>query len=344
MVKRAFLLGFMLAALFYTPGAWSAEHATVFVYHRFGDSRYPSTNIDADVFESQLEYLKQHQYQVLPISEIVRRLQSGHALPQRCVALTVDDGYSSFLETAMPLLRRYGYPVSLFVNSDAVGGRDYLDWEQLRQLVAEGVEIGNHSSSHPYFVTLEHQKPEVWREQARQDIEQAQQKFSDHLGVVPTLFAYPYGEYSPGVAQLIAELGFTAALAQQSGVISVRHDRYALPRFPMGGGYATLAEFKSKLKMLPLPLTVLAPLTPVVAQQDPPELIFTLETQLLSMSSLRCYVQGQPPAEIEALGAGRYRVIAAQPLAGRRNKYTLTAQGRDGHSWFWFSQLWIHPD
>jgi hypothetical protein len=75
--------------------AWASEQASIFVYHRFGDQRYPSTNIDVEVFASQLEYLRQNDYNVLYVSDIVRRLKDGIELPPRCVALTVDDGYIS---------------------------------------------------------------------------------------------------------------------------------------------------------------------------------------------------------------------------------------------------------
>ncbi|MEA3465396.1 MAG: polysaccharide deacetylase family protein [Thermodesulfobacteriota bacterium] len=323
---------------------WSARQATVFVYHRFGDGRYSSTNIDLHIFEQQLAYLKLNNYTVLPVGDIVQRLSEGIALPDRCVALTVDDGYTTFLTGAMPLLRQYGFPVTLFVSTDAVGGGSYLNWEQLRQLQQEGVEIGNHSASHPYFVSDEVNKPERWLAESIADIEKAQQAFAQHLGCRPTLFAYPYGEYSPAMEILIENLGFAAAFAQQSGVISAVRSFYSLPRFPMGGAFATLQGFKSKLTMRPMPIVVHRSTSPIVGAHDPPELIFSLDNNTdIAMSSLRCYVQGQDSVAVEADGEGNYRVVAGAPLSGRRNKYTLTAQSRDGRFWYWFSHPWIHP-
>lgn len=341
------IIGVTLLLALFSGVVWSAQQATVFVYHRFGDSRYSSTNIDEQVFAQQLEYLKQNNYTVLLVSDIVKRLKEGTPLPQRCVALTVDDGYLTFLTGAMPLLRRYDFPVTLFVSSGAVGGSSYLNWEQLRQLQLEGVEIGNHSASHPYFVSDEVNDPDRWRNRSSADIEKAQQAFQHHLGCRPTLFAYPYGEYSPALEILIEKLGFAAALAQQSGVITSGLSFYSLPRFPMGGGFATLQGFKNKLAMRPMPVVVHEPNSPVIASQDPPELIFSLDSADIVLSSLRCYVQGQDSVAVVAdgngNGNGNYRVVAAAPLAGRRNKYTLTAQSRDGQYWYWFSQLWIHP-
>jgi len=344
MIKKNLLL-FLLVALLLPSTVWCADQATAFVYHRFGDNRYPSTNIAVDVFESQLAYLKQHDYQVMTLGQIVAARKAGTPLPQRCVALTVDDGYESFLTGAMPLLRRYHYPATLFVNSASVGGNSYLDWPQLKALHEEGIEIGNHSATHPYFVTQQQKMPlDAWRTWARQDIETAQQLFEKHLEMKPALFAYPYGEYSPQMMTLLEEMGFQAAVAQQSGVISALASPFALPRFPMGGPFATLKGFTGKLAMGAMPVTVIAPSSPVIGKDDPPTLRFQLDTEQIVLSSLRCYVQGQDPVVPRLVDKeqGLFEVVAEKPLAGRRNKYTLTAQSRKG-GWSWFSQLWIHP-
>lgn len=321
----------------------AAQHASVFVYHRFGDSRYPSTNIELPVFTEQLEYLKQNDYNVLLLGEIVDRLRAGQELPEKCVALTVDDGYLTFMTGAMPLLKKYGFAATLFVNTDSVGGSSYLTWPQLRQLQQQGVEIGNHSASHPYFVSNEVEEPLLWHDQSITDIDNAQGEFLEQLQEKPQLFAYPYGEYSPQLEQLIEKLGFKAAVAQQSGAMTGDSSFYSLPRFPMGGPFATLAGFKNKLAMRPMPVVVQQPSSPVIQEQNPPVLLFELQSSDINLRSLRCYVQGQEPVDVERLASGLFRVVAEQPLTGRRNKYTLTAQSRDGRSWYWFSQLWVRP-
>lgn len=337
------LCAFVVSILLFAQLGWAAQQANIFVYHRFGDSRYPSTNIDLRVFAAQLQYLQQNEYTVLYASDIVSRLKSGQPLPQRCVALTVDDGYTSFLTGAMPLLRQYGYPVTLFVSSDSVGAGSYLNWQQLRQLQEEGVEIGNHSASHPYFVTRQSRDPQHWRAQAKHDIQRAQQAFKKHLGTTPQLFAYPYGEYSPELETLLQEIGFAAAFAQQSGVVDPSINfPFSIPRFPMGGSYATAAGFKNKVNMRHLPIELISTASPVVIQ-DPPVMLFTVHGKDVNIASLRCYIQGQDAVAVQQDDDGNFKVCALAPLAGRRNKYTITAQSHDGKSWYWFSHLWVHP-
>lgn len=320
-----------------------SNEASVFVYHRFGDSRYPSTNIDLNVFAAQLAYLKAHDYNVLPLSRIVRDLRDGTPLPERCAALTVDDAFKTFLTGAMPLLRSYHYPVTLFVSTDTVDGDSYLSWKDLQELVKQGVEIGSHTMTHPYLLDRRRgESEEQWTQRVRREISGAQKALQERLGVTPVLFAYPYGEFSPQLMKIVKSLGFLGALGQQSGVIAAGEDLFCLPRFPMGGPYATMAGFKEKLAMRALPVKVLEPVSPVLGAVNPPTMVVQIAPGVVDLKRLRCYVPDQPLAKLsfDPSVAGRVTVQAEQPLSGRRSKYTLTAPGLKG-GWYWFSQLWV---
>jgi peptidoglycan/xylan/chitin deacetylase (PgdA/CDA1 family) len=337
---------FLFALLLPIPSA-PAGQAAIFVYHRFGDDRYPSTNISLDVFAAQLQMLREKKHVVLPLDEVLGRIREGRELPERCTVLTVDDAYVSFLTGAMPLLRRYGYPVTLFVGTAAVGSPGYLTWDQLRSLAGEGVAMGNHTVSHPYLLNRRTEEDDgAWRRRVRREISEAQAKIERELGEAPTLFAYPFGEYAPEVVEIVRELGFQGAVGQQSGVAYSGSDRFVFPRFPMGGPYATLDGFERKAAMKALPVRVISPATPVVRGENPPTLEVRIDGPGIDLSALRCFVQGQEEGEITPVPgeSGLFRVRAPHPLAGRRNKYTLTAPGTGGEQWYWFSQLWVFTD
>ena len=315
-----------------------------FIYHRFDNFRYPSTDISAEVFQAQLKYLKTQNLTALSLGEIARRLQAGETLPVRGVALSVDDAFTSFAEVAMPILRKAGLPVTLFVNTDAVGSPGYLNWEQLKMLHEEGIEIGNHSATHDYLVELKAGEDySRWRERVRNDILRAQTDFEQHLGIRPKIFAYPYGEYVPELLDLIKELGFKAAFGQQSGVIYAGSNRFFLPRFPMGGPYATLEGFKSKLAMKPVAVEEEVPSSPLLGDSNPPELQVKIVDPSEDLRRINCYVQGDNTCQVEQVDSrpGWYTVKAVHPLEGRRNKYTLTVQGKKG-GWYWYSHLWLN--
>lgn len=325
------------------PTGAGAGQANAFIYHRFGEPRYPSTNIATEVFAAQLRLLHQEGVAVLPLSEVVARLERGADLPERCAVLTVDDAFRSFLNTAMPVLRQYRYPLTLFVSTDSVGHGDYLSWDELRALQAEGIEIGSHTASHDSLLSKRPgEAPNAWLERLRRDVQRAQLALTRELGRTPRLFAYPYGETTPETARLIRELGFAGAAVQHSGVIWAQSDRYQLPRFPMGGSSATLESFRDKLRLRPLPVTVVAPASGLVAGSVAPELVVDIAPAPgVDFTRLVAFVDGKPVKLLrDSSVAGRYRFRAERALTERRSKYTLTAPGPRGE-WYWFTFLWI---
>lgn len=337
----------LLLFLLLASGAYAADHATAFLYHRFGDARYPSTNVSLEAFRAHLQILKDDGYQVLTLGELTVRLAAGQSLPERTAALSVDDVYRSFMEKALPLLREFGYPATLFISTSLVGGDDYLTWQEINRLAAEGFEIGNHSAEHDYLLDrFEGESQREWLVRVKRDLSSSQREFERHLGSRPELFAYPYGEYSPELVELVRELGFGAAFGQQSGVISAGQDRFTLPRFPMAGPYAEPEKFRNKLEMLPLPVEVLAPVETLLepGSDNPPLLELKIDLSGLNPESLRCFVNGQTNCSLSR-GPDReiYHVRAEHPLEERRSKYTVTASDPSGRRWFWFSRLWVSP-
>lgn len=346
--RRLNLVVWLYALLVLLTGSLSpamAGDATIFIYHRFDEPRYASTHISGEVFAAQLEFLNREGYQVLPLKTVVDRLSSAQPLPEKCVVLTVDDAFHSFAATGLPALEKYGYPVTLFVSTGSVGRPGYLDWEQLRAIRERGVDIGSHGEEHLHMAEPRNgETPSEWARKIRRDLSRTRADFLRELGSVPDIFAYPYGEYSPELISLVQEAGYRAAVAQQSGVASRYSDLFILPRFPMGGPYATLAGFVDKVKMRGMPIEVLQPQSPVLADQNPPQLeIRFIEPQQLDLSRLNCFVDGQSVCEVKRVSETdpRYRIVAKSELTGRRSKYTLTAPGRRG-GWYWFSQLWLN--
>jgi len=341
--KTIFLLTpLFLLGLISTVAPASAGEVNIFIYHRFGDERYPSTNISSDQFESHLKYLQQSKTEVYSLSEIVSRLRSGQKLPDKAAVLTVDDGFSSFLTQGMPLLRQYGFPVTLFVNTDNVGNSGYLSWDDLRMLVKQGVVIGNHSATHDYLIERRGGETKAaWSDRIKADILQAENAFIKELGQKPTLFAYPYGEFSQELAAIVKNLGFAAAIAQQSGVVDETTDLFAVPRFPMGGGYATLEQFRSKLSMHRLNAQIIGEADTILVN-DPPAIQVRLDVDRLDLRRLQGFVQGENRLKIEQIKGSTtdFLLQAEKPLTGRRNKYTLTVPLKTG-GWGWFSHPWF---
>ena len=128
------------------------DSASVIMYHRFGEDRYPSTNIRLAQFEEHLQLLTNGDYTVLPLPEIIETLRAGGTVPDRTVAITIDDAYLSVYEQAWPRLKELGLPFTIFVATEPVekNRRGYMSWDMLRELQSQGVTIGSQTHTLRY--------------------------------------------------------------------------------------------------------------------------------------------------------------------------------------------------
>ena len=312
-----------------------------FVYHRFGDNRYPSTNISLKDFRQHLEFLKKNDYTVYTLGKALELLDKD-SVPEKTVVLTVDDGYKSFYENAMPLLKEYGFTATLFINTRQFGSGDFLSVQQIKQLYNEGIEIGNHSHSHAHFVNL---SSKARLDSFRNDLEISQKIFTEKLGFQPELFAFPYGEYTPEMQKVLKEFGFKAATAQKSGVIASFTDKFSLPRFPMAGPFVKPESFKQKARMKALPVKPVNAESPLIANENPPLLkLKIIQPERLKLDQLQFFAGAEKQATAEVDDENNFIAVQAGfSLKSRRTLYTVTAPSKTSPlTWYWYSFLWIN--
>lgn len=312
---------------------------TCFVYHRFGNEKYPSTNIDLQTFEQHLTYLKEHDFMVLTLREAVDYLKD-ETPSQKVAVLTVDDGYKTFKTGALPLLKKYDFKATLFVNTETVGGSSYLNWDDLKEISNSGIEIGNHTHSHAYFLNYEEA---IRYKNFESDVMKAQNLFQKHLNVKPVTFAYPYGEYDEAMKKTVKEIGFEAAVAQNSGVMNSQADFYAIPRFPMASSYAELKNFTEKVNMQTIFLSDANNAEHVVSD-NPPKMSLSFDKANYQLKNLQCFIQGGS-CDLNVNDQDSIVTVSIKSkssLKRRRTLYTITVPDQDG-KWHWISHLWVIP-
>lgn len=315
-----------------------------FLYHRFGEDRYPSTSVRLEQFDAHLEYLETNGFAVWPLERIVAYQREGRAIPDRTVAITVDDAYLSVYSQAYPRLRSRGWPFTVFVATQPVdqGLDGFMSWEQMREMGRHGVSFGNHGVTHDHLVRRRAGESDAaWRQRMRWELDYAQQRLREELGVENRLFAYPYGEYDAALADLVAAAGYVG-FGQQSGPIGAFADPRALPRFPMAEEFAPLLQFAGKANSLALPVKSAEPWDTVVREDNPPRLELTLADGLKRVGEMRCYVTGQGVAEVEWRNADLTKVTvrAGNALGTGRSRYNCTIPGPDGR-FYWYSHPWL---
>ncbi len=196
----------------------------ILVFHRFDDERYPSTSISTERLREIFDYLKEHNYDVLSLDEVVNRVHQGRELPDNTVAITIDDGYKSFYENGLDIFKEYEYPFTIFLNTKAINYHygDFLNWEQAGEISKYG-SIGSHSYAHQHLTRLS-------TVELRDDIEKSISDIEENLGFKPKFFSYPYGEYNQQVKEEVMNFGFEAIVNQSLGAVAENSDPYNLNR------------------------------------------------------------------------------------------------------------------
>lgn len=335
---RARALAALVALAALAPGFGAAapapdNGAVVIMYHRFGESQYPSTNTTLEQLDRHIAELEKDKYTVMALPEIVAALAEGRALPERAVAITVDDAYASVYAEGWPRLQAAGLPFTLFVATDPLdrGLTSHLSWDELREMAASDlVTVGHHTASHLHM-------PEATADENRRDIARASEAFARELGRVPELFAFPYGEYGAEIVALVREAGFAAAFGQHSGAIARTAGRHQLPRFAMNEAYGGIERFRLAVNSLPLPVSDVTPADNVLAAaENPPLYGFTVaEAVAGDIGRLNCFASGRGRVEVERIAGARIEVRLDAPFPRGRARINCTMPGPQGR-WRWF--------
>ena len=251
------------------------------MYHRFNEDKYPSTNINMEIFKKQIELIEKEKINFSYPNNF--KLNFNIPKSKKEILLTIDDAFSSFYQNAWPYLKERKIPFILFISTEAVGKYGYMDWKEIKELEKEEfVFIGNHSHSHKYLV-------EYNFNEFKKDINTSIKIFNKNIGYNPSFFSYPFGEYSLEQKKYITS-NFDFAFGQHSGLIDINKDKYELPRFPINEKYGDLKRFTFLLNLSPLEYKNITPEDKYILQsKNPPKTIIEFFEEQKNLDKINCF-------------------------------------------------------
>ena len=304
--------------------------AVIFMYHKFGVEKYPTTSVTMNQFDSHILEFLNKKYSVKPLEFILDTIINDGDLLDNTIGISVDDADKSFYEKGWPKFKKNGIPVTLFVNTSTIhkNNKNYLNWDQIRELRDEGVSIGAHSHSHYHM-------SELSIKEVKKEIEISNNIFLKELGTIPSLFAFPYGETNQEIINLLKEYKFKVAFGQHSGVINETSNLYYLPRFSLNEKYGELDRVKFAANAKGLGVYDFIPRDPTI-KENPPYVGFSLLDEKLA-PSLDCFIfdsKGQVEKELFKFNE-RIEIRLKRKLTQGRSRINCTAKGKDS-KWRWF--------
>lgn len=227
----------------------------ILMYHMVSD---PQTEQDARYaipprrLEKHLRGLRERGHQFVSLDAVSDWIDGKSALPERAVAVTLDDGYLDNYRNAFPIFERMQVPAAIFLVSGLMGDsnrwmqgrgfsrRELMNWEQARELSRHGITLGGHTHSH---VKL----PQIPLAEARDELVRCKKSLEDELGIAAPHFAYPYGLLNDEVRELVAQAGYRSACSTRPGANRSGVDRFLLRRIEVCGT-DTLAQLRRKMR------------------------------------------------------------------------------------------------
>ena len=209
-----------------------------------------------------------------------------------------------------------------------------MSWSQIKEFIDGGGSIGQHTSTHLHM-------PLNSKEYVKEDLLNSHRSFIKNIGFVPKLFAYPYGETSLAIIELLKELNISHAFGQHSGVISSYENHYYLPRFSLNENFGTSDRFEFAVNSFPLQIDQFSPEDMFLKNNKRPLIELTLVDDL-NNNELNCYSNpggNWNSQEIIKISPLKFQIKLEEDFLSGRGKLNCTSKIDD--KWHWFGYQFL---
>src|SRR6266478_4717245 len=240
----------------------------IFCYHRLVDKiRYPGTEITPAAFEAEMKQLKDAGITVISMQDLLAWKRGEKNIPPRCAVVTFDDGWKSQYEVGWPIMKKFGYPFTMFIYTEGVrggslGGGEAITWEQLADMRDNGVDIEAHSATHQDLreghtirlvapggkktaTKLTGPQYEQW---LQNEVVGSKQLLEQRLGIKVNCFAVPFGNYNDHVKELARNSGYEAMFTVYGQPITFTSPMDAIGRYAIEANKPKV--FEDAVKMI----------------------------------------------------------------------------------------------
>jgi peptidoglycan/xylan/chitin deacetylase (PgdA/CDA1 family) len=233
-LKKIFVVALLLVlasglVLYFAVDLPKQYAVPILMYHSVNPAAQKENrlSVNPELFERQMRFLKEHNYNVVRLEELVPMLKGDKMIPAKTVAITFDDGYIDNYDYAFPVLKKYGIPATIFIIVQEVGRpqNDRLNWGQILKMRDSGlINIGSHAIGPDPLYKM---KTEA---ELRRQIFGSKKMLEDKLGCEVYAFSYPEGMFDDHMKQLVKDAGYKLAVATRPGRHYANDDLYALKR------------------------------------------------------------------------------------------------------------------
>ncbi len=219
----------------------------IYGYHRFEKTVHrPDTEMTPEMFEAQMKELQEKKVPVISMQDFLAWKRGEKNIPPRAAIITFDDGWKSQYEVGWPIMKKYGYPFTLFIYTEGVkgmkfGGGAAMSWEMLAEMRDAGVDIQAHSATHQDLrkaydkVQKKKLNPEEYEQWLTGEVIGSKQLLEQKLGIRVNCFAVPFGYINDPVRDFIKRAGYEAVFTVYGQRLTYTAPNDSLGRYLMEG-------------------------------------------------------------------------------------------------------------
>jgi peptidoglycan/xylan/chitin deacetylase (PgdA/CDA1 family) len=206
--------------------------------------------VPRETFRMHMQYLKENGFRVVGLLELADRITNNSPIPDKTVAITFDDGFKSILTNALPILKEFGFPATLFVNIYFVErklpenlywhGWETLSWHEIRSLYGAGMSIGSHGVTHRRLAGLN-------EKELKNEIADSRELIEKNINSRIYAFCYPHGAFNNKVKKVLSDNGFRYACSGIEGINNAHSDIFMLKRTEITAFDDMPIKFEKKL-------------------------------------------------------------------------------------------------
>lgn len=212
------------------------NRALILTYHNFSHNISDGSTVQISEFSKQMQYLKDNNYNVITLGELFNSLEFNRELLPKSIVVTIDDGWLSVKDLALPILKKYDFPATLFIYSDIVGeSRRFVTWDDLKEMQEDGMDVQCHSKSHRNL--RKNLKKENAAQLAAEEIGGVQKIIKEKLGTKCRFFSYPFGKFSEDFFPILEGYDYRGAVTINMGFAERDYEKYRVNRTSIFGEY-----------------------------------------------------------------------------------------------------------
>jgi peptidoglycan/xylan/chitin deacetylase (PgdA/CDA1 family) len=163
-----------------------------------------------------MQILKDNGITIIPMADFLAWRRGEKSIPPKSAIISIDDGYISGYSVAWPILKKFGYPFTMFIYTDYVkggpkSGGQSVSWQQLAEMRDAGVDIQSHTVSHSSLSAKKGKNDEQYATWLKSELAGSKEILEKNLGIQVKAIAYPYGLHNEAVREAVKQAGYEAA-------------------------------------------------------------------------------------------------------------------------------------